>query len=98
MSDNSLDWISNYSEFTSKLKHNFRLHDPEGDVENELEALWMKDNQWMVKYLVDLITLQPESPGEILLSNTNYTKDFQIRSRMKFPRLENHLPSLVCAN
>ena len=53
MSDNSLDWISNYSEFTSKLKHNFRLHDPEGDVENELEALWMKDNQWMVKYLVD---------------------------------------------
>ena len=53
MSDDPLDWISNYSEFTSELKHNFRLHDPEGDVENELEALWIKDNQQMVKYLVD---------------------------------------------
>ena len=53
MSDDPLDWISNYSEFTSKLKRNFGLHDPEGDAENELEALRMKDNQWMVKYLVD---------------------------------------------
>ena len=53
MSDDPPDWISNYSEFTSKLKRNFGLHDPEGDVENELEALRMKDNQWMVKYLVD---------------------------------------------
>ena len=53
MSDNPPDWISNYSEFTSELKCNFGLHDPEGDVENELEALQMKDNQQMVKYLVD---------------------------------------------
>ena len=50
MSDDPLDWISNYSEFTSKLKRNFR---PQGDMENELKALWMKDDQWMVKYLVD---------------------------------------------
>ena len=53
MSDDPPDWISNYSEFTSKLKRNFRPHDPKGDAENELEALWMKDNQRMVKYLVD---------------------------------------------
>ena len=53
MSDDPLDWISNYSEFTSELKHNFGLHDPKGDVENGLETLWMKDNQQMVKYLVD---------------------------------------------
>ena len=53
MSDDPLDWISNYSEFTSKLKCNFRPHNPKGDMENELKALWMKDNQWMVKYLVD---------------------------------------------
>ena len=53
MSDNPLDWISNYSKFTSELKHNFGPHNPKGDVENELKALWMKDNQWMVKYLVD---------------------------------------------
>ena len=53
MSDDPPDWISNYSKFTSELKCNFRPHDPEGDAENELEAVWMKDNQWMVKYLVD---------------------------------------------
>ena len=53
MSDDPPDWISNYSEFTSELKCNFGLHDPKGDAENELKALWMKDNQWMVKYLVD---------------------------------------------
>ena len=53
MSDNPLDWISNYSEFTSELKHNFGLHNPKGDAENELKALRMKENQQMVKYLVD---------------------------------------------
>ena len=53
MSNNPLDWISNYSEFTSELKCNFGPHNPEGDLKNELEALWMKDNQQMVKYLVD---------------------------------------------
>ena len=53
MSDDPPGWISNYSEFTSELKHNFGLHDPKGDAENELKALWMKDNQRMVKYLVD---------------------------------------------
>ena len=53
MSDNPLDWISNYSKFTSKLKHNFGPHNPKGDTENVLKALQMKDNQRMVKYLVD---------------------------------------------
>ena len=53
MSDDPPDWISNYSEFTSKLKQNFGPHDPKGDMENELKALQMKDNQQMVKYLVD---------------------------------------------
>ena len=53
MSDNPPDWISNYPKFTSKLKCNFRLHNPKGDMENELKALQMKDNQWIVKYLVD---------------------------------------------
>ena len=53
MSDDPPDWIPNYSKFTSELKHNFGPHDPKGDVENELKALWMKDNKRMVKYLVD---------------------------------------------
>ena len=53
MSDDPPDWTSNYSEFTSELKRNFGPHDPEGDAENELKALRMKDNQRMVKYLVD---------------------------------------------
>ena len=53
MSDDPPDWISNYSEFTSELKCNFGLHNPKGDAENELKALWMKNNQQIVKYLVD---------------------------------------------
>ena len=44
MSDDPLDWISNYSKFTSELKCNFGPHNPKGDVENELKSLWMKNN------------------------------------------------------
>ena len=59
MSDDPPDWISSYSEFTSEIKRNFGPHDPEGDAENKLEALRMKDNQRMVKYLVDFSKSRP---------------------------------------
>ena len=58
---------------------------------------WRTINGWWNILLIS-ITLQPESPGVILLSNTNCTKDYWIGSRIKFLGLENHLPSPECTN
>ena len=43
-SSDSLPWLDNYSNFIVELKNNFRLHDPEGKGEGELENLHMHDN------------------------------------------------------
>ena len=45
----NLAWLDNYSDFVSELRKNFRLHDPEGN----LETLRMCDNQCIVKYLIN---------------------------------------------
>jgi Domain of unknown function (DUF4939) len=45
-------WSTNYSDFTSKLRTNFGPFNPEADTENELNQLWMKDNQKIVKYIM----------------------------------------------
>ena len=42
-------WLNDYSDFVSELRKNFGLHNPEGDLEN----LRMRDNQRIVKYLID---------------------------------------------
>ena len=46
-------WLDDYSDFVSELRKNFRLHDPEGEGKADLEYLRMRDNQRIVKYLVD---------------------------------------------
>ena len=46
-------WYSEYSAFISELQSNFGPHDPVGDAEAELEALEMRDNQRISKYLVE---------------------------------------------
>ena len=46
-------WLDDYSDFVSELRKNFRLHDPKGEAEADLENLRMCDNQRIVKYLVD---------------------------------------------
>jgi Domain of unknown function (DUF4939) len=45
-------WSTNYSKFISELQTNFGPFNPEADDENELNQLWMKDNQKIVKYIV----------------------------------------------
>ena len=52
-SGESPPWLDDYSEFIAELKNNFGPHDPEGEAEAELENLRMRDNQHIVKYLVD---------------------------------------------
>ena len=98
MSDDPLEWISNYSEFTSKLKCNFGPHDPEGDTENELEALWMKDNQWTVKYLVDFNRLTARVTwGDSALQHQLY-KGLPNWIKDEVSWIGNHPPSPVCTN
>jgi hypothetical protein len=46
------DFLMNYQCFKQELEFNFRVHNPEGNVENKLEVLQMKDNQCIVKYLL----------------------------------------------
>lgn len=53
MSDKTPDWLNDFTKFSNELRNNFGPHDLERDMEDKLESLWMKDNQQMVKYLVD---------------------------------------------
>ena len=46
-------WLNDYSNFVSELRKNFGPHDPEGEAEANLENLRMRDNQRIVKYLVN---------------------------------------------
>ena len=46
-------WLDDYSNFVLELRRNFGPHDPKGKAEADLENLRMRDNQRIVKYLVD---------------------------------------------
>ena len=46
-------WLDNYSNFVLKLRKNFRPHDPKGEAEADPENLHMRNNQRIVKYLVN---------------------------------------------
>ena len=52
-SGESPPWLDDYSDFVGELKNNFGPHDPEGEAEADLKNLKMRDNQCIVKYLVD---------------------------------------------
>ena len=52
-SGESLPWLNDYSDFVGELKNNFRPHNPEGEAKANLKNLKMRDNQCIVKYLVD---------------------------------------------
>ena len=52
-SGESPPWLDDYSDFVRELKNNFGPHDPEGEAEANLENLKMRDNQRIVKYLVN---------------------------------------------
>ena len=52
-SGESLPWLDDYSNKVRELKNNFGPHDPKGEAEANLENLKMRDNQCIVKYLVD---------------------------------------------
>ena len=52
-SSKSLPWLDDYPNSVMELKNNFRLHDPKGKAEADLENLHMSDNQCIVKYLID---------------------------------------------
>src|SRR3954453_3863920 len=46
-------FLLNWDEFREVLETNFGPYDPEGEAEAELDALQMKDNQKITKYLVE---------------------------------------------
>src|SRR3954451_24397473 len=46
-------FLLNWDEFREVLEMNFGPYDPEGEAEAELDALRMKDNQKITKYLVE---------------------------------------------
>ena len=52
-SSKSLPWLDDYSDFVGELKNNFGPHDPKGEAEADLENLKMRNNQCIMKYLVD---------------------------------------------
>ena len=52
-SGKSPPWLDDYSDFVGELKNNFGPHDPEGEAKANLKNLKMRDNQSIMKYLVD---------------------------------------------
>ena len=52
-SGKSLPWLDDYSDFVRELKNNFRPHDPKGKAKADLENIKMRNNQHIMKYLVN---------------------------------------------
>ena len=49
----NLAWLNDYSDFVSEVRKNFGPHNPKGKAKADLENLCMRDNQRIVKYLID---------------------------------------------
>ena len=56
-------WMDSYHQFVSKLKSNFGLHDPVGDVEHQLDNLSMKEGQKINKYVIEFNRLAGQVCG-----------------------------------
>ena len=52
-SSESPPWLDNYSNFIGELKNNFGPHNPKGKAEADFKNLKMRDNQRIMKYLVN---------------------------------------------
>ena len=52
-SSESPPWLDDYSDFIGELKNNFGPHDPKGEAKANFENLKMRNNQCIMKYLVD---------------------------------------------
>ena len=52
-SGKSPPWLNDYSDFIGELKNNFGPHDLEGEAKADLKNLKMRNNQRIVKYLVN---------------------------------------------
>ena len=67
--------MDNYTQFVSKLKSNFGLHDPVGDAEHQLDNLSMKEGQKINKYMVKFnhLTGQVCSYGDGALRHIFYS-------------------------
>ena len=46
-------WMDNFTEFVLELQTNFRPHDPVGHAEHQVNHLFMKDGQRIMKYVVE---------------------------------------------
>jgi hypothetical protein len=70
---NEPTWLSDYKEFVSELKVNFRPYDPESKAETKLENLRMRDGQQIMKYFVEFNRLAARTQwGEAALKNCLY--------------------------
>jgi hypothetical protein len=60
---NPPSWVDDYDDFISELKTNFGPQDPEGEAEVDIEALRMRDNQKIVKYVIEFNRLRSQLSG-----------------------------------
>ena len=90
-SGESLPWLNDYSDFVRELKNTFRPHDPKGEAQADLKNLKMRDNQHIVKYLVDFNFLaacvQWGNAADKCIT------DFRPASRTRLPTSANLTPS-----
>ena len=67
--------MDNWHEFVTELQLQFGLHDPIGDAEHQLNSLWMKDTQRIIRYIVEFNRLvsQLKGYGDTTLHHKFYT-------------------------
>ena len=68
-------WMDNWREFVTELQLQFGPHDPIGDAEHQLDNLWMKDTQRIIRYIMEFNCLasQLKGYGDATLRHKFYT-------------------------
>ena len=68
-------WMDDWREFVTELQLQFGLHDPIGDAKHQLDNLWMKDMQRIVRYIMEFncLTSQLKGYGDATLRHKFYT-------------------------
>jgi hypothetical protein len=95
-------WLNNYTLFTQQLERNFGPYDAEGEAENAIDNLVMKDSQRIAKYVVEFYRLAAEISWDDASLRRRFYKNLPARikneiSRVGKPRTLNDMRDLAQA-
>jgi hypothetical protein len=80
-------WQDDYSAFKQELERHFGPYDPQGDAENAIENLVMKDNHRITKYTTDFYRLASEIHWDDASLRHRYYKNLPTRLKNEISRV-----------